>query len=271
VGSLLKYLSHNISITTKTIELVRGFERRLSTQKSAEFAHDRHQLLVVAEGAVSVHNNFGIWSVPAGCAGWIPAGARHALAGHGAARARTLYIWRPPRAFAGPDCRALGVTPLLRAITDHFCRLESVRSDGASSKRIAAVLLDVIAGQQQLPLCVPVLRSPLAQRVAAALQSDPADTPRIRDLAAAIGVSGRTIERAFMADVSMTIGDYRHRARIAHAIVLLAGGASVKDVALEVGYETASALVTAFRKSVGATPGKTRRTRRTRRLFRDLA
>lgn len=120
------------------------------------------------------------------------------------------------------------------------------------------VLIDLLAVQRQLPLFVPALRAAVTRRIAEVTLSDPADTPRIRDLATAAGVSHRTIERAFVADASMTIGEWRQRTRIAHAIALLANGRDVKDVALEVGYETPSAFVAAFKKSVGLTPGKIR-------------
>jgi AraC-like DNA-binding protein len=238
-------------------------ERKFSGQKSAEFAHDRHQLILVTAGAVRVQNNFGIWCVPAGCAAWIPAGVRHAVEGQAAARARTLYIWRSP-ARALRTCSVLGVSPLLHSLIDHVFRLGTLRADGAASKRLAGVLLDQIGAQDELPLFVPPLRSPLAQRAAAAWQADPADTPRLVDLAGELRVSVRTLERAFVDDVAMTIGDYRRRTRLIHAIGLLAAGAAVKDVALEVGYETASAFVTAYKKCVGATPGNTKNTKNTK-------
>ena len=207
-------------------------------------------------GALSIRNNFGKLTVPAGCAAWIPARLRHSNAAAPAARTRTLYILRVPAALERKPCAVLSVSPLLHSLIEHVSRLEVLRGDDASTRRLAAVLLDQIGEQRELPLLVPALRSPLAQRVAAALESDPADTPRIRDLAIELGVSDRTIERAFVADADMTIGEWRQRARISRAIALLASGGDVKDVALEVGYETASAFVTAFKKIVGTTPGK---------------
>ena len=47
-----------------------------------------------------------------------------------------------------------------------------------------------------------------------ALASDPADTPRTRDLATELGVSNRTLERAFIADAGMPLGEWRQRARV---------------------------------------------------------
>lgn len=146
------------------------------------------------------------------------------------------------------------ISPLVRAIVDHVC--EAGHVGDAAAKRIAAVLLDQLPHQRELPLFVPVLTSGLAQKVAAAWHADPGDTPRIRDLALGFGVSPRTLERAFITDATMSLGEWRQRTRICRAIALLAGGMPVKDVALEVGYETPSAFVAAFKKYTGTTPGK---------------
>lgn len=210
----------------------------------------------MVDGAVSLQNNFGAWSIAAGCCGWIPSGMRHSLDPLTTTRTRTLYI-RPTAGRRLPrTCAVLRVSPLLAALIDHVCKLEVLRKEDAAARRLAAVLVDQIAMQRELPLFVPALRMPLTQKVASLLLADPADTPRIRELAAALGVSDRTIERAFVADALMTIGEWRHRARMARAIALLAAGGGVKDVALEIGYETPSAFVTAFKKTMGITPGK---------------
>ena len=207
----------------------------------------------MVEGALSTENKSGTGVVPAGCGAWIPSHVRHSVTPLPAARARTLYIWRARGVRGGAT---LAISPLLRAVADHIWRLEVLRADDPAAKRLFAVLLDLLADQRELPLFIPALETPLTQRVARALGSDPTDTPRIRDLAEELAVSDRTIERAFLADAGMTLGEWRQRSRISRAIALLASGGDVKDVALEVGYATPSAFVTTFKKYVGITPGK---------------
>ena len=232
--------------------MVRAHERRYSGEKTPEFAHDAHQLSVVVSGAVVVENNSGTWPVPAGCGAWIPARTRHAITPAPAGRVRTLYIYSPRiRRVKAAATRVVEITPLLRAIVDH------IHLHGADA-RVVAVLLDQLGGQRELPVFLPALTSAISRRVADVLSSDPAGMPRIRDLAAELGLSARTLERGFAADARMTLGEWRQRARIGRAIALLAGGMPVKDVALEVGYETPSAFVVSFKKYVGRTPGKTK-------------
>ena len=181
---------------------------------------------------------------------------RHAIEPVPRARVRTLYIDGANKGFRHA-CAILQIGPLLRAIIDH------IHQHGADDKLIA-VLVDQLAAQQERPLFLPSLKTPLAQRTVGALRSDPTDTPRIRDLAAELGVSDRTLERRFLADGGLTLGEWRQRSRITRAIALLAGGGDVKDVALEVGYATPSAFVTAFKKYVGTTPGKVTNTKNTK-------
>lgn len=228
----------------------------LSGQKSAEFAHDCHQLVVAADGAFAVRNFSGAWRVPAGLAAWIPAGLRHSLAPAPRARVISLYLRRAATRGLPASCAVLAPSPLARAIADHVAAIDALREDAPRDRRLFNVLIDQLRESRELALFVPALASPLAQRVAAALAADPADTPTVRELAAAMNVSSRTIERAFAADARMTFGEWRQRQRIGRAIELLAGGGAVKDVALEAGYETPSAFVAAFKQMVGITPGK---------------
>ena len=239
-----------------TFELARAHDRTISGAKSPEFAHDWHQVTIALDGAFRARSISGAWTVPAGAAAWIPAGARHSLEPLPRARVRTLYLRRDVVRRSRSACAVLALSPLARAIADHINAVGALVEDRSASKRLCQVLIDHLAAGAELPLHVPELRTPLARRVAAALAADPADTPRLSDLAEAMHVSGRTIERAFVADASMTIGEWRQRSRICRAIGLLAEGMAVKAVALETGYSTPTAFITAFKKYAGTTPGK---------------
>lgn len=237
-------------------ELARCHDRALSGDKTPEFAHDWHQVTIGLEGAFAVRNISGAWTIPAGAAAWVPAGARHSLEPLPTARTRTIYLRRDLVRRPRHACAVLGLTPLVSAIAAHLNTNGALVEHDGAAKRLGQVLADQLAPLAELPLFVPDLRSPLARRVAAALAADPSDTPRIPDLAGALKVSGRTIERAFIADASMSIGEWRQRSRVCRAVALLATGMAVRDVALETGYSTPTAFITAFKKYVGRTPGK---------------
>jgi len=54
----------------------------------------------------------------------------------------------------------------------------------------------------------------------------------------------------------MAFGEWRRRCRLLHAMGPLVRGSSVTDVALETGYASTSAFVSAFRGLFGVTPGR---------------
>src|SRR5262249_37685580 len=70
------------------------------------------------------------------------------------------------------------------------------------------------------------------------------------------GASKRTLERLFRSETHMTLGRWRQRLRFVQALRLLAGGQAVTAVAAEVGYQSPSAFVSAFRRQLGTTPGR---------------
>lgn len=181
---------------------------------------------------------------------------RHSVEPTPTAHVRTLYIYAARRDFRR-HCAVLDLTPLLGAIVDHTM-LAGITGDrrAAAHTRLIDVLFDQLAAARELPLFVPRLSSPIAARVAEVVAMNFSDRLRIRDLATELGVSDRTLERALVADAAMPLGEWRQRFRISRAIALLASGMDVKDVALEVGYETPSAFVASFKKYAGTTPGK---------------
>ena len=54
----------------------------------------------------------------------------------------------------------------------------------------------------------------------------------------------------------MTFGAWRQRRRLQAAIARLAAGDAVTTVALDLGYESPSAFITMFRRTLWETPGR---------------
>ena len=83
------------------------------------------------------------------------------------------------------------------------------------------------------------------------------DAPNmLHEVARGAGASTRTIERLFRDETGLSFGAWRQRARLARALQLLADDATVTQAAIAVGYESVSAFVAAFRRTVGITPGQ---------------
>ncbi len=56
-------------------------------------------------------------------------------------------------------------------------------------------------------------------------------------------------------ETGFTFTEWRQRARMLRALGMLAEGAAVTTVALDLGYSSISAFIALFRRTFGATPG----------------
>jgi transcriptional regulator GlxA family with amidase domain len=173
---------------------------------------------------------------------------------------RTLYL--DPRRVRGLPvaCRVLEIAPMLREIILHTVENDGLDRRVPAERRLAAVLLDLLhrALDAAPPpaLSLPEPRDPRAVRVAALLHASPGTPRSLPALARSSGASARTIERLFKAETGMTFGRWRQQLRLVHALRLLAGGAPVTSVALDVGYDSPSAFVSVFRRTFGTTPAR---------------
>jgi AraC-like DNA-binding protein len=222
--------------------------------------HDWHQLVYASRGVMTIDTPDGAWVVPPHRGVWVPGGVVHAIQISGEVAMRTLYI-DPRRARALPTaCRVLEIAPLLREIILHAVERGGLDRRVPSEARLARVMLDLVrAALREGPsaaLTLPEPRDPRAARLAALLRADPGTQRPLAALLRGVGASARTIERRFKIETGMTFGRWRQQLRLVHALRLLAAGTPVTAVALDVGYDSPSAFVSAFRRTFGATPGR---------------
>ena len=83
----------------------------------------------------------------------------------------------------------------------------------------------------------------------------PADDVTTDGVARQSGLSARTLERLFRAETGMSFGLWRQKARLLESVRLLVEGGSVTEAALESGYSSVSAYISAFKQTFGCTPG----------------
>ena len=218
--------------------------------------HDWHQLIYATSGVMTTHTPDGTWVVPTQRAVWVPARVEHAIEMSGAVSMRTLYLSTRLRASFPRKCQVVTLSPFLRALVLHVVTLGGLRRHVAAELRLRHVLLDQLRDVPADELHLPQPRAARARRIAGWLLEQPGDQRTLTELAREAAAGKRAIERAFKLDTGMTFGRWRRQLRLIHALRLLASGQSVTSVALEVGYDSLSAFVFAFRKAFGVTPGR---------------
>ena len=207
-----------------------------------------------AAGTLACETREGTWVVPPDRAVWIPPGRQHRLSAAGSVSLRALYF-RPEFWDGGERCRVLRLGPLLRALILRSAELRRGRDRDAAERRLA-VLRDELASAAEAPLGLTLGGDPRLRRVTETLADDPADNRSLALWAPAAAASERTLARLFLAETGLSFGDWRRQARLLKSLSLLAGGASVTMVALDLGYAGPSAFIQAFRRQFGTTPGK---------------
>lgn len=218
----------------------------------AEHSHPTHELLWNGHGASSVTVGTRTWTITPQLGLWVPAGVLHS----GFAPAGTWYrtthfsVRTAPQLSAAPV--AVAVTPLLRLLLQ---RVGDPELSEHSRSLTEAMVLDVV---QPAPNEVLVHRpeSALLAPIVMAVTSDPGDQRSLADWADELGVSTRTIARAFQDQTDLSFTRWVGTVRAQHAVALLAAGVELELVAEHVGYRSVSAFGAAFRRTTGLTPGR---------------
>lgn len=217
--------------------------------------HPRAQLLHTLTGVMQVETPGGTWIVPPQRALWVPGGVPHEIRMLGRVTMRTIYV-RPGAAPGLPtECRAVAVSGLLRELILRSIELGENRR-GETAAHIDALILEEIRTLPDEPLRLPLPEDRRLRRLADALLANPADHRPAARIAGEFGISARTLTRRFAAEVGMSLGAWRRRARLLEALRLLATGQKVTAVALDLGYQNPSAFIDSFRRDLGTTPAR---------------
>ena len=214
--------------------------------------HERHQLAWAASGVLTVVAEAGTWVLPPARALWIPAGTAHETIASERSTMRTLYLepGLSPIDWTGP--RPLLATRLLAALIEH---LSDDSLAGQSRGLAEALLFEVLEPVEVATIEVTIPEDERALRVARALIAQPSDQRSLAEWGREVGASVRTLTRAFVAGTGIPFTRWRTAVRLRAALPRLAAGEPVSVVARDIGYETPSAFVAAFRRETGVTPG----------------
>ncbi|MFL9903954.1 AraC family transcriptional regulator [Paraburkholderia fungorum] len=216
----------------------------------------RHvRLIHVSAGVLTVRTETGRWVVPSGHGLWLMANMQHCLSAAEPVRLYSLYA-APDAAPLPAQHVALVLDRLAEALLDAAADLPLDQPLDEPAERLLQVMLDRLSGLPTAPLALHWPRDPRIQRIAQALNANPAEPAVFDDLAASAGVTARTAARLFVKETGQTFGQWRQQLRLLVALERLGAGASVTQVALEVGYNDVSSFIAVFRDAFGDTPAR---------------
>ena len=220
--------------------------------------HAWGQLTFCNSGVMRVASDSAVWLSPPTRAIWLPAGAPHEIVIKGEVPDRFHYH-APELSHPLPrEPRLMEVAPLLRELILHILSVGTLHPGTPPEARLAGLVVDLMLAARPIDLALPLPRDRRARALTERLLAAPADRASLPEQARAAGASLRTLQRLFPAETGLTLEAWRQKARLIAGAASLSGGSPVTAAALDCGYESPSAFITAFRRQFGVTPGRFR-------------
>lgn len=223
-------------------------------ERVAAHRHSRAQLIHALSGVITVQSAEGTWVVPPGRGVWVPAGVEHALRFAGQVRMRTLFVEPQARAALPRACRVVDIPPLLRHLIVSAMEIAPDYPRGGRDERVMELILDELRVLPILALHVPQPADRQLAMLCRELCDDPAGDWSLQRAARRLGISARSLTRAFQRETGLSFVQWLRRMRLLASLDLLAAGKSILDVALELGYDSPSAFSAMFRRTLGVSP-----------------
>jgi AraC-like DNA-binding protein len=217
-------------------------------------SHKKGQLVVASHGSVMCRAPGGLWIVPPQGAVWIPAGILHSNCVADFGRIYTVFI-DPQVSMLPRTCCTLMITSLVRELIHRLSVFPPLYPPEGPTSRLGRVLLDELVQMSTTEeMYLPISADSRLQHLAAALLKNPGDRSTMDELAARYAMSESTFARLVAKETGMTFGRWRQRLHILVAMQRLTAGSSVQAVSLDLGYESPSAFITMFKKTMGKSP-----------------
>ncbi|MFK3972938.1 AraC family transcriptional regulator [Pseudomonas sp. NPDC087358] len=210
--------------------------------------HAEDQLIYATQGVMQVRTERGNWIIPSGHALWVPAGVGHEIRMSGDVCMRTLLLPAQER-----PCQVIEVPALLRELILAAQRL-LIPDSTPLAGHLRALVLHELVNARRVVSHIPMPRLPRLLQLCERFLDDPAQDLSLDECGVRLNMSARTVARLFQRELGMTFAEWRTHARMILSQQRLTDGAPILHVALEHGYQSASAFAAVFKRVLGYTP-----------------
>jgi AraC-like DNA-binding protein len=238
-----------------------GLEAVRGVGVAADIVRHAHAKLVVGcclAGGRRIVSSAGEWIVSEGEGFIIPPGMAHACGPCGASAHSYLVVAVAPALLAVVGRGASTARQPVRSWRDGDALALLVRLADAICRGDAAAsgLFCELAGMLDLrAVALPALH-PATLRAKAVIDAAPEQPVSVAALARAAGVSPFHLERLFVRDLGVPLGEYALARRVRLAAAHIGAGEGLAAAALAAGFYDQSHLTRHFRRRMGVSPGK---------------
>jgi AraC-like DNA-binding protein len=232
-----------------------AFGMTTSSLEHERSKHRKAELIFTSRGVLTSEVDSGLWMVPPHCALWIPPNTFHSLKSSGKIEGYWVFV-APGVATGLPDrCCTIAVTPLLRELLVCAANLPLNYPEGPNAHLVGLLMSEIAAASVQ-QLHLPMPEDARLRSIVEAMMAAPSQRGTMEYWAQRAGLSERSLARLLARETGMSFGRWRQQLAIMMALRWMAGGASIQQVAHDLGYESAGSFVTMFRKTVGVPPAR---------------
>ncbi len=185
---------------------------------------------------------------------WTPPDTEHDGRNSFKTRYTSIYIERRLCKLLPDKPCTLVLSPLLKAIIDHFETRKIRHPITSEDLRLADVLIDQLRLAPKHASYLPLSNHPKIKPIIAEMLKTPNDDRTLSEWGKFIHATERTLARYFQSEFGISFGEWRQRLKTVTAITRLTEGESVQNIALDLGYNTPSAFIAMFRRMTGTTP-----------------
>ncbi|TAN10069.1 MAG: AraC family transcriptional regulator [Rhizobiaceae bacterium] len=216
--------------------------------------HRRSQLLCALSGVAIVATEHNRWLVPPDHALWIPAGTRHSV--EAIERLTTGSIYVEPEALSARPARShvVRMTELMKSLIVEAVRQPPEYDPQSRAGLIMALIMAELPLLPDMPLSLPLPHEPRLAALCRKFLSAPSAHETIDNWAAAMAMSRSAFTRAFRRETGLSVLEWRQQACLLAALPRLVAGEKVSAIAYDLGYESAAAFTTMFKRVTGMPP-----------------
>lgn len=231
-----------------------GYTETVNNEMCISHSHPRAQLIYATRGVMNVVVGNNIWVVNPLQGLWIPSEVEHQVTFQKDVNYYSVFI--DPSAIRGLPEKSFSfdIPMFLKQLVFKIISFGTSGNLTESQLRIIYVFLDELALIVPSATFLPTTNDERLQKVVELLMSDVSSKQTIDYYAELSFMSSRTLSRLFIKELGMNFSDWRTRMKLLEAIKRLGEKQSIKEIALDLGYETASAFIYMFKKHLGKTP-----------------
>jgi AraC-like DNA-binding protein len=217
--------------------------------------HQSAQLMLLTAGFVTIRAATTRHVLPPHVFLFLPPNIDHSLGSSGEVEGFHVSLTRefdrimPPRPFPFEGSR------LLLEIVKRLSQCQVEGTEVSSECNLVRALMDEMANAFESPFTLQMPNDVRLLDMASEILRYPSKSKSLQQWSAKAGIPERTIFRRFREETGMSFNLWVQHARMMTAATQLRNGASVKQAAAIVGYNSVSSFIKSFMRVTGITPG----------------